>query len=80
MIDPPAPHAYNLPKMRQIDITRNGKSWGYAIASQSYRLDSTEVSVYRNDGSEIGYFRHNDLLSEDSVKEIVYHYITVIDP
>lgn len=79
MIDVPASHNYCLPKMRQIDIERGGKSWGYAIVSQSYKLDSTEISVYRNDGSEVGYFRHNDLLSEDTAKHIVHDYVNAIE-
>lgn len=79
MIDVPASHNYCLPKMRQIDIEKDGKSWGYAIVSQSYRLDSTEISVYRYDGSEVGYIRHNDLLSEDTAREIVNNYANSIE-
>lgn len=78
MIDPPLSHNYTLPRMRQIDIDHNGKSWGYAIVSQSYRLDSTEIAVYKDDGSEIGYFRHNDLMSEETAKEIVMAYLNAI--
>lgn len=79
MIDSPASHNYCLPRLQQIDIqTHDGKSWGYAIVSQSYKLDTTEISVYKHDGSEIGYFRHNDLLSKDTAEKIVKSYVQSI--
>lgn len=79
MIDPPASHNYCLPRLQQFDIqTQDGKSWGYAIVSQSYKLDTTEISVYKDDGSEIGYFRHNDLLSKDTTEKIVKSYVQSI--
>lgn len=79
MIDMPVSHNYCLPRVKNLNILKDSHPWGYAIVSQSYKLDSTEVTICRNDGTEVGYFRHNDLLSEETARKIIDGYLAAIE-
>lgn len=77
-MDTPAAHNYCLPRVKNLNILRDSHPFGYAIISQSYKLDYTEITICKNDGTEIGYVRHNDLLSEDQAEKIVHAYLDAV--
>lgn len=68
-----------LPRVKTWNIQRNDHPWGYAIISQSYNLDATEITINRNDGTEVAYIRHNGLLSEEMAHDVIMQYLVTTE-
>lgn len=50
----------------------------YYVATQNIPLDETEILIYRKDGTEVGYIRHNRLIQKSTIMQLVKNYVIVI--
>lgn len=50
----------------------------YYVATQNLKLDETEILIYRKDGREIGYIRHNQVIGKSTIMQLAKNYVIVI--
>lgn len=50
----------------------------YYVATQNLKLDETEILIYRKDGTEMGYIRHNRVIGKSTIMQLAKNYVIVI--